>query len=246
MIEASIAVVAMTPDAAQTVNHNAALTGTAEDSQSGTHGEAIPTTTATTTMAIADKEGGAMETMIDIEEKTGPGTIVLRRREDGEGTRAALAQTADTRADTTKATINATTTRGGGSTEIEAEPTATVRKTETTAIAVSVSVTAATTSAGVLRGGVQPPLAAPVHIPALVHHPPRPRRPKTKPSRISPRRACSRPRRTRSGRRTERARCSSIMSRLRLASRLLGGGFMFLRVMSKSICSIYIAKVRTS
>lgn len=147
--------------------------------------------------------------------------------------RVALAETADTRADATKATINAMTARGRANTVIE--PTVTDRETGGTK-----TVTAATTSAEALHGGgAPPPLAAPVRIPlplpTLVLHPPPPPRPKTKPSRISHRRVCSRPRRTRSGRRTGRARCSSIMSRLRLASRLLGGGFMFLRAMSKSV-----------
>lgn len=130
-----------------------------------------------------------------------------------------------------KAMMDAMTARGRANTVIEA--TATDRETGET------TVTAATSSASVLHDGAQPPLAAPVHIlipaPAPVHHPPLPLPPKTKPSRISHRQVCSRLRRTRSGRRTERARCSSIMSRLRLASRLLGGGFMFLRVMSKSV-----------
>jgi smad nuclear-interacting protein 1 len=58
---------------------------------------------------------------------------------------------------------------------------------------------------------------------------------KTKPN--LRRRACSRPRRTRSRIRTERAPCSNTMSRLRLASLLLGGGFTFSRVMSKSVRS---------
>jgi hypothetical protein len=225
MIEISIAVVAtMATDAVQTETH----TGTAKDSRSGTHGEAA-TTTATKTIADG---GGTME-MIDIEEKTD--TTVMRTT-DGEGTRAA-AETADMRADTitTKATINAMTARGGASSVIEA--TATVCETETSARAVSAA--PPPTSAGALRADALPPLLdAHVRIPALVHHPPLPPHlPKTKPSPTLPRLACSRPRRTRSRRQTGRARCSSTTSRLRPASRLLGGGFTFSRAMSKSVRS---------
>lgn len=96
MTETSTAVVAMTTDAAQTANRHATLTATAQDSQSVTHGEATPTTTTTRT-TTGEEGGGPMETMIGIEEKTGLGTIVVKRRtEDGEGTRAALEETADT------------------------------------------------------------------------------------------------------------------------------------------------------
>lgn len=105
---------------------------------------------------------------------------------------------------------------------------------EMTTIAVSVA-----TSAGVLRG-VRHHLDVHVRILArargLVHHPHH-HPPKTRPSPISRRRACSRPRRTRSRIRTGRAPCSNTMSRLRLASLLLGGGFTFSRVMSKSVRS---------
>jgi hypothetical protein len=213
----------MATDAAQTVTR----TGTAKDSRSGTHGEAATTTITTT---IADG-GGTME-MVDIEEKTD--TTVMRMT-DGEGTRAA-AETADMRTDTitAKRMINAMTARGEASSVIEA--TATVCETKTTAMAESAA--AAPTSAGALRADALPPLLdAHVRIPALVHHPPPPHLPKTKPSPTLPRPACSRPRRTRLKRRTERARCSSIMSRLRPASHLSGGGFTFLRAMSKSVRS---------
>jgi hypothetical protein len=111
-----------------------------------------------------------------------------------------------------------------------------VTVSETTAIAVSVA-----TSAGVLRGvphhlDVRVRILARTRTRGLVHHPQH-QRPKTRPSPISRRRACSRPRRTRSRIRTERAPCSNTMSRLRLASLLLGGGFTFSRVMSKSVRS---------
>lgn len=77
----------------------------------------------------------------------------------------------------------------------------------------------------------------PLHARGLVHHPQHHHPPMTRPSPISRRLACSRPRRTRSRTRTERALCSNIMSRRRLASLLLGGGFTFSRVMSKSVRS---------
>jgi hypothetical protein len=94
-------------------------------------------------------------------------------------------------------------------------------------------------SAGVLRG-VLHHLDVRVRILArargLIHHPHH-HPPKTRSSPILRRRACSRPRRTRSRIRTGPAPCSNTMSRLRLASLLLGGGFTFSRVMSKSVRS---------
>ena len=228
MIETSIVVVGMTrlaraTDATQTANH-ATGTGTAEDTRSGTHGEVIMMTRDSTTMA---DEGGTMGMMIDTEGKTGTTVMTMV---DGEWTRAAV-KTTNTQADTTK---KATTKASGGeSTAIEATETV----CGTTAIAVS-----AATSAGVLRGGVR--LRLDVHVRILArprplglvhHHHPHHRPPKTRPSPISRRRACSPPRRTRSSTRTERARCSSTMSRLRPASLLSGGGFTFSRAMSKSV-----------
>ena len=139
---------------------------------------------------------------------------------NGKGTRAV--ETADTQADPTKATIKA---RGGASTATEA----TVTVCETSAIAVS--------AATGLRG-VPHRLDVHVRSRALALHPQNHLRPpKTRRSPISRRRACSRPRRTRSRIRTGRAPCSNTMSRLRPASLLLGGGFTFSRVKSKLVRS---------
>jgi len=218
-IETGIAVVAMTQVAtvaAQTVNH-ATGTRTAEDTRSGTHGEAI-TTTMTIIMTITE-EGGVMK-MIDPEEKMG--TIVMTMA-NGEGTRAA--ETTGMQGVTMMAMIKAKAALGLGSIMIEA----TVHEM----IATPVSVV---TSAEALHG-VPRPLVAHVRNPAparsLIHH----HRLKTKPNLISPRRACSRPRRTRSSTRMERVPCSNTMNRLRLVSLLLGGGFTFSKMMSKSVRS---------
>ena len=102
-------------DAAQTVNH-ATSTGTAEDTRSRTHGEAITTTT-TESPTMTD-EGGMMET-IDVEEKM---DTMLMMMADREGT---------------KAMVKA---RDGGSTVIEA----TVTVCEMTAIVMSVATSAGT------------------------------------------------------------------------------------------------------
>ena len=221
MIETSIAVVGMTllaTDAMQTVIH-ATGTGTAEDTQSGIHGEVITMIANSTTMT---NEGGTKET-INIEGKMGTTVMMMV---DGEGTKAV--ETSDTQADTKKVMIKAL---GRRRTAIEA----TVSVCESTAIAVSV----ATSVGGVLR---DVPHHLDVHVRILAHtrhlvhnlhhHPP-----KTRPSPISRHRACLRPRRTRLSIQTERALCLNTMSRLRLADLLLGGGFTFLRVMSKSVRS---------
>lgn len=221
MIETSFAVVGMTQlatDAIQTVIH-ATGTGTAEDTQSGTHGEVITMTANSATMT---DEGGTKK-MIDTGGKMGTTVMMMV---DGEGRRAV--ETTDTQADTKKAMIK---TQGRGRAAIEA----TLTVCEMTAIAVSV----ATSVGAVLRDD---PHHLDVHVHNLAHarglvHNPHHHPPKTRPSPISRHQACLPPRRTRSSIRTERALCLNTMNRLRLADLLLGGGFTFLRVMSKSVRS---------
>jgi FHA domain-containing protein len=160
--------------------------------------------------------------MIDTEEKMGTTVMMMA---NGEGMRAA--ETTGMQGDTMKAMIKAKAALGVGSIMIEA----TVHKTIATAVSV-------VTSAEALRGALRP-LVAHVRNPnpaparGLIHR----HRLKTKPNLISPRRACSRPRRTRSSTRMERVPCSNTMNRLRLVSLLLGGGFTFSRMMSKSVRS---------
>jgi hypothetical protein len=106
----------------------------------------------------------------------------------------------------------------------------------------------ATTSAGILLSGALRPLDVPVRILAPVrtpetaiatsrarNRPLRRLRPRTKGNPTLPRQACSPQRRTQSRIRTERARCSSITSRQRLASPLSDGGCTFSRATSKSV-----------
>ena len=194
VMAASTAVVVVAIDPIQTGNH-ATASETAESRSVTRDGEAITTTTDKGgTIGITGGEGNE-----------NAGTIVMTMA-DGDGTK--KIETADMRARAdimmTKPRTRAARARGG---MIE------VTVCETTAITVT-----AVTSAGALRG-VRHRLDARVHIRArgLAPHPPRLR---TRRSPILPRRACSRPRRTRSRMPTGRAPCSNTMSRPRLASPL--------------------------